>query len=103
MLQSLQIEDENFSNLLLEAIAKHFDWKKAPKTRKRCPHVLYEALKQITTAEGSPPIIRSPEERTQLIINDLKTLLKSDGVENEIVWTSAFLSTFAISEDDPFP
>lgn len=103
MLQSLQIEDENFGNLLLEAIAKHFDWKKAPKTRKKCPHALYEALKQITTAEASPPIIRSPEERTQLIINDLKTLLKSEGVENEIVWTSAFLSTFAISENDPFP
>lgn len=101
--QSLQAEDENFGNQLLEALATHFKWEKVPKTRKQCPPGLYDVLSKITVVDASPQIIHSPDERTKLIINDLKTLLKSDNVEKEIVWTSAFLSTFAIDKSDPYP
>jgi hypothetical protein len=57
----------------------------------------------ISSPDASPQIIHDPRERTKLIIDDLRALLKSPSAPRETVWTSAFLSTLAIGPDDPYP
>ncbi len=54
---------------------------------------------------GPPTTIQSVLERTRLIIGDLETLAgrPDDELSKEVVWYSGFLSSFAISPEEPFP
>jgi TIR domain len=102
-LQALQLEDAGFADSLLKSLATHFRIP-APTDRKGGLRKKLEvAKKKIAVSDPSPQIIQSPEERTQLINNDLRTLLESENVHKETVWVSAFLSAFAIGQDDPYP
>jgi len=102
-LQALQLDDENFGKVLLEALSHEFEILTVPKIKPKVRQRFKQAISRISVAEASPQIIHSPRERTQLINNDLQTLLNSAGVDKETIWTSAFLSTFAITSDDPYP
>ena len=102
--QGLQIEDEVFAELLLRTLAAHFCIPRVPPARKGTLRKQLEWAKQeIYVPDPSPQIIHSARERTQLIINDLQTLLSSTDVDQETIWSSSFLSTFAISTNDPYP
>lgn len=54
---------------------------------------------------GPPTTIKSVLERTRLITADLQTLARrpDDELSKEVVWYSGFLSSFAISSQEPFP
>jgi len=103
-LQSLQLEDDRFPEALLHALCKHFRISRVPDIRSgTLRKKLQKCLGAIPVADASPQIIHSPRERTKLINDDLKTLLQSPHIAQEMVWTSAFLSTFAMGTDDPYP
>lgn len=102
--QSLQLEDPNFGKLLLTALRTHLGIRQSP-TGSHHPlrTKLRKILEVIAGPEAIPLIIHSPKERTRLITNDLKTLLARPLIGKETVWTSAFLSSFAIGRRDPYP
>lgn len=103
-LQALQLEDSNCGKLLLQALCKHFRITRVPAFDANATYEkIREAMATISVPDASPQIIHSPKERTKLIINDLETLLKGEHVENETVWTSAFLSILAIGSSDNYP
>jgi len=54
---------------------------------------------------GPPTTTQSVLERTRLVISDLQTLASrpDDELSREVVWYSGFLSSFAISAEEPFP
>ncbi|WP_321478106.1 toll/interleukin-1 receptor domain-containing protein [uncultured Paludibaculum sp.] len=104
-LQALQLEDETFGRSLISVFCQHL------KVLNRGPDVdlgkVHRKLEKATRATGAsealPLIINCPRERTKLINDDLKLILGTPRVAQETVWTSAFLSTFAIGPDDPYP
>lgn len=102
-LQALQLDDESFGKVLLDVLSQEFGFPRHRIGQKVGQKKFKHAISRISVAEASPQIIHSPTERTQLINNDLQTLLDSAGVDKETVWTSALLSTFAITSEDPYP
>lgn len=103
-LQSLQLEDGRFPEVLLHALCKHFRTSHVPDAHSgSLRRKLQKCLGAISVSDASPQIIHSQRERTKLINDDLKTLLQSHRVAQGTVWSSAFLSTLAIGPDDPYP
>lgn len=103
-LQAIQIEDPGFGKALLQALCAHFQIPRTPEVDSaRLRKKIEKAIAMISSPDASPQIIHDPRERTKLIIDDLRALLKSPSAPRETVWTSAFLSTLAIGPDDPYP
>jgi TIR domain len=103
-LQALQLEDPGFGKALLHALCTHFQIPKTPEVdAARLRKKIEKATAIIAAPDASPQIIHDPRERTKLINDDLRALLKTPRVAHETVWTSAFLSTLAIGPDDPYP
>lgn len=103
-LQSLQLEDTTFVKSLLQALCKYFGISPLPHVNAAAIRDKFKkVVSTISLPEASPQIIHSPEERTKLINSDLETLLRSESIADETVWTSAFLSTLAIGRNDPYP
>lgn len=102
-LQALQLDSETFGKDLLQVLSKEFNNIRSHRIISKFRQRFERAISRISVAEASPQIIRSHRERTQLINSDLQTLLNSAGVDKETVWTSALLSAFAITPDDPYP
>lgn len=100
--QAIQLEDQNSAQLLLQALATNFRCNVPNARRGTLAKNIEKVKRDIYAHDALPQIIHSPRERTQLIINDLKTLLNSENVAEETVWTSSFLSAFAISKEDPY-
>ncbi|MCY2989750.1 MAG: toll/interleukin-1 receptor domain-containing protein [Planctomycetota bacterium] len=105
--QALQLDDEEFPAALQAAFSKG---RKAPTAHRtgmsRQQHdELKRAAQRTGSREAPPRILRTVEDRTRAIINDLKTWKKKPagwrGKEEPTVWTTAFLSAFAISPDEP--
>jgi len=97
-LQALQLEDSKFPKDLVDALCRHFHIHPRPVVAnpEGCCRQLELARKKVRPSGAAPQVICSVLERTNLIINDLSLLLKK-GEKNETVWTSAFLSAFAIA------
>lgn len=101
---ALQLEDAACAKSLVHAICKCFGIKRVPTVNAAAFHKkVMKVLGAITIPEASPQIIHSPEERTKLINDDLKSLLNSPSVAGETVWTSAFLSSLAIGRRVLYP
>jgi hypothetical protein len=100
-LQALQLEDENFPSLIIQTLCHHakIGWTPSIDVN-RTRADIREAKTKIYISDASPQIIHSPVERTKLINDDLRLLLRSPGVADETIWTSAFLSTFAIGREE---
>ena len=100
--QGLQLEAEDFAYNLLFALSKHFNYD-APSISKRELNKLNkkiaDAKRTMCVPDASPQVIQSSIERTQLINNDLQTLINSSNVSNETLWTVSLLSTFAVGKD----
>ena len=95
MLHGLQVGNEELPTRLAEICGKE------PPP----PHLVSQVNDQLRAAERSvPPIaqtIESKPERTRLITSDLKQLLRKPNLGQQKVRHSAFLSTFAVGQDDP--
>jgi hypothetical protein len=103
-LHSLQLEDESFFKSLCAVFCKVLGIvRPLEMDLARWRRSVDKAIEDIRTTEAQPQIINSESERTQLINEDLRRLLGRPGVAHETVWTSAFLSTFALGADDPYP
>lgn len=104
-LQALELEEETFGESLITVLCQHLKvLGRRPDVDFGKAHRKLEKAKRATGAsEALPHIINSPRERTKLINDDLKLILGTPRVAQETVWTSAFLSTFAIGPDDPYP
>jgi len=105
---ALQLEDEAFLWALSQGLEECFNAihtspihlpQLGPERLRKSRRDMDRARDSISVTEALPQIIHSPRERTQLIINDLKILLRSHSPTQETVWTSAFLSSFAIGPD----
>lgn len=101
--QALQLEDEAFFNRLVTALCTTFKFDAPPLALATLRKELNKVKDTLRGAEAPLLIIHSRGERTRLINKDLRTLLNRIDPSKETVWTSAFLSTFAISPDDPYP
>jgi hypothetical protein len=98
--QGIQLEDENSGLLLAQTLSKYFK-SISPHVRKGVLAKSIDKVKpNMIASEALPFIIKSTKERTKLITDDLQTLFSSEDVNKEIVWSSSFLSAFAISKDD---
>ena len=103
-IHALQLEDSKCAKSIIEALTIHFGFPEAPvQSVDVFQDELRKARKTIIVTEVPPQIIHSKRERTQLIKNDLEILYNSNSVNSEIVWSSAFLSAFAIGKEDPYP
>ncbi len=91
LLQGIELEDKKFAQLFLEALAIHFNLG-VPTVRKGIfAKEIDKAKRNTYIPDATPEIITSQQERTQLIIDDLQTLLSSEGVDKQTVWTSTCL------------
>ncbi len=99
---ALSLFDEAFGETLVQSLCTYFKIGKPPCDFKKLSKRLERARSSISGGDATPQIIHSPKERTKLVNDDLRTLLHSTRVAEETVWTSAFLSTFAIGPDDPY-
>jgi hypothetical protein len=102
LFQGVQLEDEHGLPSVLATLAKLLGVK-TPPVRPKEVQIILAARPLAPGPEPAPQVIRSRIERTRLITNDLVTLLHSTTVATETVWSSAFLSTLSIGQNDPYP
>ncbi len=103
LLQSLQLEDEGFCRSLITVFSTALGIPVPAVDLSRMRKKLERAKRLVHSTEVQPQVINSERDRTKLINDDLRTLLGTPRVAQGTVWASAFLSTFAIGADDPYP
>jgi hypothetical protein len=76
----------------------------SPEGKEEFGHSLGRMLEGLKQPAGMPTVIPTQVERTKSVIADLKLLadLPDEELQNETIWFSGFLSSFAISEEEPF-
>jgi hypothetical protein len=100
-LQAIDLEESVSAEHLISALCNQFGILSPPENLREFHKQLVKAA--VFTSVASPQVIHSLRQRTELINQDLEKLLNSANVAKQTVWTSAFLSSFAIGADDLFP